>query len=804
VRGRAAQAFAHAWRAVAARPSSSAAIAGALAVGLAAGAVVFAVLDAAVLRPFPFPAPERLVGIGAAFPRLNRPLEFFEALSGPEFAAARGARSLAAVTGFDLGNEPVMVGETPERVFTAYFWGDPIAVLGIGPAAGRAFSEEELRTGAPVAIVSDRFWREALGRRPGADGSSLRVGGRSYTIVGIMPPRVRLYDTDLWVPLAGAPDSLPRTRRQFNALGRLAEGTSVAAVTAELEIVARQLEQAHAASTPEYLGFSLEARPWTEIEVWGYGRVTALALAATGLLLLLLTANLANLLLARALDRRREMAVRTALGATRGALVGQVLAEVSLLCAAGAVAGLALAWLGIRVTAAVMGDLLPDTTVLHLSGRVAAGLGAAAAVLAVLVSVAPASHAAGRDVADALAGDGSRTAGTPRARRIRSWLVATEVAIAVVVTGSGALLAAQVSRLLQVDPGFPVEHLLAARVTLPLPKYDGRSMGFFDAVLERLGRVPAIAAASLSNQPPPGAFSRAQFTIEGAPPADPLPSAFYTTAGPRYRDTFGFELVRGRWFDERAPRDGIREIVVNDAAAARFFGASDPIGRRLRVAPPHSDERPATIVGVVKSVRNRGLSVPPAPELIASVRQIPDRRQSQLYVVARGRAGTEGLLDEIRRAIRAVDPEQPVYAVSTIASQYRAGVGVRRAAAVLLGAFALLALGLAALGLFSVLSHTVASRTREMGVRGALGATRGRLILLVMTDALGAVAVGAAAGIGLLIAGARVLASQVFGIQPEAGPLAAAVSVLLVVAAMASLVPARRAARVDPVHALRH
>lgn len=794
-----------AWRAVRARPALSALFALSLAVGIAANAALFAVIDAAVLRPFPFPEPERLVGVGAAYPRLNRPLDFFEVLSGPEYAAIKeSTQTLAHVAGFDLGNEPVLIGDTPERVFTGYLWDDAFATLGVAPAAGRAFTPEELRTGAPVAIVSYAFWQDTLGGDPRVVGRAIGVGGRPHEIVGVMPPRTRVYGTDLWVPMQDAAATLPQNRRQFNVLARLAPGADVAAANAELVTIARRIEGTAGAAFPEYQGFEFGARPWTEIDVWGFGGIAALSFAAAGFLLLLITANLANLLLARAGERRREMAVRTALGASRRDLARQVAGETAIVTAIGAACGIFLAWLAIEAAPALIGDFLPEDVALQMSGRLIAFVIGVSALVAGLVALAPVLQLARTDPAEALSASGTRTAGSRAGRRVQRAIVAMQVAVAVLVTGSAALLAANVTRVLRVDPGFPHEDVLTMRITLPLPRYEGgRSMPFFDALMERTRALPTVADASVSNQPPPGLFSRAQFAIDGQAPTDTLPSAFFTTAGSRYRETLGFELTRGRWFDERHDRGGPREVVINEEAAARFFGGEDPIGRRLRIAPPHSDRTPTEIVGVVRSVRNRGLALEAGPEVIASVRQIPDRRQSQLYLVVRGRDGTATILDDVRAVMRGLDPGQPVYAVSTIASQYRSGVGARRAAAALLAGFAALALALSALGIYGVVSHAVSARTREIGVRAALGATRGRLARMVVADALRPVAAGVIAGLALVLGGSKVIASWIFGIQPEPAALALTTALLVAVGLAASLLPARRASKVDPITALR-
>jgi putative ABC transport system permease protein len=797
--------FRQAWKSATARRGHAAIVAGAIAAGIAANAVVFAVVDGAILRPFPFPEPDRLVGVGAAYPRLNRGLEFFEAISGPEYAAIREqVPSLDRVAGFDLGNEPVMLGGTPERVFTAYFFDDPFRVLGVHPSAGRTFTADELRAAAPVALITHRL-AQSISENPATlVGSSLRVGGRAHTVIGIVPPRVHLYDTDLWVPMPGAPATLPQNRRQFNVIGRLADGRALETANAELVQLAARITQDHRAAHAEYDGFRLEGRRWTEVHAWGMSNIAMISFVGVALLLVLITANLANLLLASAAERGREMALRAALGASRGRLAAQVLLETLVLAALGGFAGIIMAFVGIRALPTVVGDFLPPGIGLELSGRIVGFVIVVSAIAGTLVSLAPVLQLARTAPGSILSAESGRATGSRGARRLQRAIVSLEVAIALIVTGSALLLAVSVGRVLAVDPGFPQSDVMIMRITLPLPKYDGpRAMAFFDALLERLSTVASVSEASVSNQPPPGLFSRAQFSIDGQVPTDRLPSAFFTTAGPRYRETLGLELTRGRWFDDRAGRDGTREVVINEAAAARFFPGEDPLGRRLLITPPHADRRPTEIVGIVRDVRNRGLVLDPGPEIIGSVRQIPDRRQSQLYAVVRGRQGTATLLNDVRGAIAGIDPEQPVYAVSTLDAQYRAGVAARRSAATLLVLFAALALGLACLGIYGVMSRTVLSRTREIGIRAALGAERGSLRTMVIAEAMRPVVVGLVIGIAALLAGQKTLASWIYGVTPEPGTLVLTSAVLLAVGLVASAIPAWRASRIDPMEALR-
>jgi predicted permease len=794
----------HAWRSVRARPGLAATVVLSLGIGIGANALLFATIDAAVLRPFPFPEPQTLVGVGAAYPKLHAPLDFFEVLSGPEYEDIKQGGHLEDVTGFDLGNEPVIIGSTPERIFTAYLWDDLFATLRMRPLLGRAFTRAEIDSAAPVAIVSHAFWQNHLAATPAVVGSPLTIGGRRYEIVGVMPARTRIYGTDLWIPMQEKAEALPRTRRQFNVLARLAHGEGIAQANASLAVVARRLESTFAGSVPEYQGLTLEARRWTDIEVWDGSPVAALAFVGLGLLLVLVMANVANLLLARATARSGEMALRAALGAGGTTLVRQALLESMLQTAAGAALGLALATIGIRLLPAWLPGFLPDDVLLTIGGRAFGFVLALAVAAAALVGVAPAMHHSRAHPASLVAAGTLRAAGSRVASAFQFAIVSLEVAIAVIVSGGAALLLIQTRQILDVDPGFDAERLVMMRVTLPLSKYAGpASMAFFDRVLDEARALPAVESASLSNQPPPGLFSRSQFQIDGRPAGESLPSAFFTTAGSAYRDTIGLRLVRGRWFDERTGARGTREVVINEAAARRFFAGDDPIGRRIRIVGPAFDDAWADIVGIVNDIRNRGLAVDPQPEIIASVRQIPERRQSQLYVVVRARQDVESVVRHVRRIISGLDPQQPIYAVSTVAQQLEGGVAPRRLAARVLTAFSVLALAIAGLGIYGVLSHAVGQRTREIGVRLALGARASQVRRMVVRQAMMPVALGIAAGTSALLLASRIVAAWVFGVEPSADALAFVSAVLAVVGLCASALPAWRASRLNPVLALR-
>jgi len=795
-----------AWASLRSRPGLTATVILSLAVGLGANAVLFAVVDGAILRPFPFPDPDRLVGVGAGYPKINRPLGFFETLSGPEYLDISTVSSLTHVAAFDLGNEPVLMGETPERVFTAFVWRDPLLTIGLPASIGRSFSEEELRTAAPVAVVSRRFWQTQLGGDPEAVGRPIQVAGHPHTVIGVMPERTRLWDTDLWLPMAESAAAIARNRRQFNVLARLAPGVTLDQANADLARLAAGIAARHGAEFQEYEGFTMAARPWTQIEVWGFSGVTTIVFGAVGLLLLLVATNLASLLAAKSAARRGEMAVRTALGAGRRTLVAHLATETLLQTLVGATIGLGLAWLATLALPSMMpAGLIPVDADISLSPRLVLFVLGLAVAAACVVSLAPALQLIRTAPAEVLTAESGRSSGSRSTKRLHQAIVAFQVAAAVVVAGSATTLTVATVRLLDVERGFNSGNILTARFTLPLTKYDGTtSLVFFDTLLERARALPSVEGATLSNQPPPGVFSRSTFAIAGRVTEDNgrLPSMFYSTVGSNSLTTMDARLIRGRWLNDAAPVTAPREVVINETLARRYFADEDPVGKRVQVQGPANDGAWADIVGVVADVRNAGLVGQVQPEMFVSVRQIPDRRRTQVYFIVRTRGDVMAVLPEIRSIVKSIDPGQPMYAIGTIDESYEAGLSTRRVAAGMLSAFSLLALGLAGLGIYGVLSHAVSARTREIGLRFALGADGRSVMTLMLGQALRPVVIGLASGVAVVFGAQQYLSSWLYGTTPEAGPLVLVSGVVLVVSLAASAWPILRASRLSPMVAL--
>jgi putative ABC transport system permease protein len=790
------------------RPGFTAVVVLSLALGIGGNALIFGLADNIVLNPFPYPDPDRLVAVGISLPRLGSGRSYVESLSPAEYLDVRRSRTLRHVMAFDLGNRNISGGDVPERVFTALVWGDPFETFGMRPAHGRGFRPEEAAKGAPpVAILSHRIWSSRFGSDPSLVGRTIRVNGAATTVVGVMPPGLLVIGTDLWLPMPVDPSVFPRNRRQFAILARLAPGATMAQANAELATIAADVERQYVGEFAEYRGWSLEATPWTKA-LLGEARPAAfLLLGAVGFVLLIACANIANLLLARAAARQREIAVRLALGAARWRIARQLIVESLALAVAGCAAGLALAVAGLRAAR----SLLPAQVIalgpeIGLDARVLGFSALLAIVAGLAVGVVPAIQATRTDPHDSMKSDARGATAGRGARRLRHAFVVAEIALALVLLAGGGLLIRSLLRLQQVDPGFDPAQVLTMRLTLPREKYEGAAVNqFFQELVDRVARMPGVRGASAASQFPPSGPFDTQFQIEGhdRPAQGALPQANITVATRDHFGTLGVPLRVGRGIAATDGPDTPLVAVVNETFARRFLAGANPVGRRISIGDPRPNRPWAEIVGMVGDVRNRGLRESVEPEIF-----IPMHQQTvwnQLFLLVRTQADAKAALAGVRREIMAMDPEQPVYAIQTMEEAFGNSVFQQRTAAILLGSFAALALVLAAVGIYGVVAHAVGARTQEIGIRMAVGAGRGHVVRLMLRQVLGLALAGLAIGLGLALALGRAASSLLFEIGPGDPLTLAAVSALLgAVAVLAAWTPIRRATRVDPVVALRY
>ncbi|MEQ9398443.1 MAG: ADOP family duplicated permease [Longimicrobiales bacterium] len=780
-----------------------------LALGIGANTTIFSVVHGLVLNPFPFPEPDRVVGVGSYHPRLGGSLSFFENLSPAEYEDIRDrSRTLEDVVAWDMGNRQLTGPEgIPDNVRTGFFYGDALRTLGMDAHLGRGFSDDEIAERTAVAILSYDLWRDRYGADSTLVGRALRVNDYPFTVVGVLPEGVDLYGMQLWTLMAVGPERYPRNRRQFQVMGRVRADASLTEVNAELETLAGQVAQAYSGEFEEYEGWVLEARTWTHIGTQLYRTGAFIVMGAVAFVLLLVCANTANLLLARAQGRRREMAVRTAMGAGRGRLVGQLLTESVVLAALGGLLGVGLAWLGVAGLDRLVTNLgLPVSGTLSMNGPVLAFTAAVAVLAGVLFGLAPAFQASRTDIAATLQSEGKASTSGINRQRLQRTLVAVEVALAFVLLAGGGLLVNSFVRLNAVAPGFAHENVLTMRLTLPREQYEGQAVpAFFEELTQRLEAVPGVRSAGAGTQFPPVAFAFRELWFEGTDdsPDATLPVALTTVVTPGYFEALGIPIRRGRSFGD-ADRAGAPLVgVINEVAAERFMPGEDPIGRRLKLGGPDAEAPAFEIVGVVGSTRNRGLDQEPFPEVFAVHDQIGGS-QNQLFLVLRTDVDPRSVLPAVRDAVREMDADQPVYAIATVAEAFAQASTTRRVTTLLLSCLGVFALLLAAVGIYSVVSYTVSDRTQEIGVRVALGADAGRVRRLVVRQALLPVVVGAGVGVGLAVPlgmGLRQLLFEVSGTDPLT--LGATAVLLVGVAAAASWVPAWRASRLDPVEALR-
>jgi putative ABC transport system permease protein len=804
-----AQDFRLALRGVRRNPGFSSVIVGTLALGIGATTTTFSVVYGLVLDPFPFPEPDRIVGVGSAYPRLGADLGFFENLSPHEYLDIRdNARTLEQVVAWDMGNRQIDTDGPAENVFSAFWWGDVLTTLGMDPHLGRGFSADEIRTGASAVMLSHAIWTRRFGADSSMVGGSISVNGTPYDLVGIVPEGVDIYGTDLWMIMPVQPEAFPRNRRQFQVMGRIGEGSSLQEVNAELAGIASRVERSYGAELEEYEGWYMRALTWSEVSSRVFRTGVLILLGAVGFVLLLVCANTANLLLARAPGRAREMAVRTALGAGRGRLLLQLLTESVTLALVGGTLGVALATIGVAAVRRFVeamglnlaGTIELDAPVLAFTAAVALGAG-------VVFGLAPALYASAGALPGTLQSEArGATAGVSR-QRLQRTLVGLEVALAFVLLAAGGLLLHSFIRVNRVEPGFEPAGVLTMRLTLPREEYgEAEGPAFFRELVERVGALPGVRGAAAGTQFPSTAFAFREVYFDGPAP-DPeatLPTTLTTVVTPGYFETLRIPLVAGRTFNDQDAAGTPLVALVNSEAARRYFSGRNPVGSRLKLGSADAEGPWWEIVGVVGTTRNLGLDQEPFPEVFAAHEQVGGL-QNQLFVLIRAEGvEPESLAPAVRRTVQEMDADQPVYGVRTVAQAYRQGVAPMRATTLFLAAFAAFALALAAVGIYAVVSFTVSQRTPEIGLRVALGADAGRIRRLVVRQALVPVGVGAAAGLLASLAlgrGIERMLYQVSGRDPLT--LGAVATGLVAVALLASWVPAWRASRMDPVEALR-
>jgi len=797
--------FRYAARSLARSPGFTVVAVAVLALGIGATSAIFSLVSAVWLRPLPFADAERIVTLWVDLTRVGGPETVNIApanfVDWQERSHSFESMSALEPMDFNLTGD----GGEPERLAGLRASPNLFETIGLMPILGRTFTADD-DANDPV-VISEGFWLRRLGGDPAAVGRTITLDGSPHLVVGVVPRDFRFPngEVDVFVPTVWAPDMLARsTSYVWWSVAKLRDGVSVQAAAAELSSVAASLERDFPNTGR---GAAASIVPLQEQLSVGFTPTLRALLGAVALVLLIACANVANLMLARSTTRQKELAIRKALGAARGRVLRQLLTESALLAAISVAIGLGVALACLGYLARLLPNTLPASTALSLDFRVLAFTAATALGTVLLFGAGPAFVAARRDFGAAF----GRAVGAHGAtmRRLRTALIVAEIALTVVLLAGAGLLLRSYAAVLAVDPGFKAEGLLLAETVLPIPRYPDAPDrdAFYKRVLENVRALPGVESAGYTNYAPLMFMGgRALVLVEGRP--RPEGSAIAQnivanrSASPGYFETLGVPLVRGRLFDDRDVRDGARVAVINETMARRHWPDQDPIGQRFSVGAPGGG--PTTVVGVVADVRQMGLAVPADPELFLPLDQTSIPFMWPRQMVVRTAGDPLALAPALRRAVWAVDPTQPVSSLRAMSEVLDTQLANRDMQLTLTGTFAVLALLLAAVGLYGVLSYTVSQSTNEIGLRMALGAQQKTVVGTVVRSALTTTVVGI--GLGLLAASVltSVIDSFLYGVRPTDPATAATVAgVLLLVAGLAALIPAVRAAGVNPMTALR-
>ena len=788
-----------------------------LALGIGATTAIFSVVHAVLLKPLGYREPDRLYRIYTEFPTFpNGGLRRFP-ISPPEiYELAHDLQSWESMDAWVTGGVNLAGAADPLRVNSCSVTGGLLPTLGVAPELGRLVTPQDDVQGANlVVVISHGLWQRAFGGDRSILGRVVQINGRNANVVGVMPPGFAFPPgaqpaSDLWAALQLGP---PNPRRRGNhglfALGRLKAGVPIQQAKDE---IARHVDQSTALLGANTHSFSAKFHPIVtyglQDEVVRTIRPALWTLmGAVAFVLLIACVNVANLLLARAEARQREIAIRKALGAGVAQLIRQFTIEGLLLSITGAALGLVLAVVGLKLVVAAAESAIPRAGEIGIDPTVLAVTLGVSVLTALFFGLAPLAQIAAGTLHDALKAAGSRTAGSIASNRFRSVLVASELALALILLIGTGLMIRAFWKLSEVNPGFDAENLLTMQVNLPETVYpqNANIVRFWESVEERVARIPGVKSVTMMSGLPPQRFINANDTqIENFTPVPNGPGHnidYWQNVGDNFFETMGIHLVEGRFFDARDAEGATPTVIINQTMARTYYGNESPIGRRVR---PAFQDPWRTIVGVVADVKNAGLDASTGTELF-----FPHRQQGfttrQGYIAVRTSGDPKSAISAVRAAVREVDPSLPIAQVQTM-DEVLEGVRSRpRFLTTLLGFFSMTALVLAAVGLYGVISYSVARRTTEFGIRMAMGAGAGDVLGLVLGQGLRLALIGVAAGALGAFALTRLIRGLLFGISSfDPMTFAAMALVLIAVTVLACLIPARRATKVDPLVSLRY
>lgn len=801
-----------------------------LAIGIGANAAMFSLINSVLLRPLPYKDSDRLVFAYNTVPSRG----WFDSVSSPLDVTEmrKHNRTLERLAGFYTRPRSLTGGGEPEQVETMIVSPEFFEVFQAAPLLGRTFVADEEHWGNHrVVVLAEGIWKRRYAADPNLVGRAIQLNGEPHTVVGIMPARFwfESRDVQLWVPMAFAPDDNSNTHNNFfvSMVGRLKPDASAEAATADLDVIMKRIAEA----APEISGMGAAVRPMHEAMVGDVRRGLMVLFGAVGCVLLIACANIGNLQLARAADRAREMAVRNAIGASRGRLVRQFMAESMLLSFIGGIAGLALAYGMVKVLMVIAPSDFPRLDELKLDGMVLAFTFGACVFAGLLFAIAPALYFQGSNLSDALR-DSSRNSERRSNRRLRSALVVSEVAMALVLLIGAGLMIRSLLELRRVNAGVDAENVLTMELLLPRAKYgipelektwapqgNVKRVAFFEELVQRVETLPGVHdAGAVSGLPLSGDSWGKQVTLLDRPEptkADDVPMVQYGAVAGDYFRALRIPLVKGRMFNKGDNLDSTPVVLVNQEFVRRHFGDGEPLGKTLKLTAPiqfmPQNSFPEgyvdpiyTIVGVVGDVRYEAMADPAEPTVYGWYSQGREIA-SQMFVTVRTDGDPFAYVPLIREQLRQIDPDRPISEITTMEQLAAASIAEPRLQAILLGSFSGMALLLATVGIYGLISYSVAQRRQEIGIRIALGAAARQVLGLLVAQGVRLALLGLGIGIAAALLLTRAMTNLLFGVKATDPLVFVGISALLAgTAVLASYIPARRALKVDPMVSLRH
>jgi predicted permease len=783
----------------------------ALALGIGANSAIFSIVNAVILKPLPYDKPEQLVQLWMRFTGIGIPNDQ-NWVSAPEFVDLQQNQSLSHLAAISSTSFNINITGTPERIDSAVVSTTFFPLLGVQAQLGRVFLPEEGQPGRDrVVLLSDGLWRRRFGADPAISGRKLVMNGQSYLVVGVLPRDFQLpLEAEVWTPLVFSADDLsPNSRgnHQYQVIARIKPGLSLDQARADLDGVSQRIIEQHRDYPYSQFNFRVLTIPLLEQQIGDIKTALWVLMSAVGLVLLIACANVANLLLVRASSREREIAVRQALGVSRWRLLRQLLTESAILGLMAGVIGLFLGYWALRLLTTLAATSFPRVVEAHMDLRVLAFTLLVSLATGLLFGLAPAFSS--RHVTHDALKEGGRggTAGAG-SQRLRGTLVVAEVALSLTLLVGAGLLIRSFLRLQDVDTGFRPEGVLTMRISLPSEKYVKieQNRTFFRELLAQIRRLPGVDAAGGATGLPLSATGWSGTTTvdsQAVQPQDASPEADQRPVFPGYFEALAIPLVRGRYFDQRDNETAAPVAIIDETLANTYWPKEDPIGKRIKQGGRQSPQPWRTIVGVVRHVRYRTLESPSRVEFYWPYDQTFFSLGSMSLAIHTS-SDPRSLAGVVQRQVQALDPDQPAYRIRTMGELMSESMARRRLSMLLLAIFAGLALALAAVGIYGIMSYSVAQRAHEVGIRMALGAGSMDVVRMVLGQSLGLTLAGILVGLLGSLALTNFLSSLLFNIKAtDATTFLLVALILAVVALVASFVPAYRATTVDPVNALR-